>query len=132
MKNITGPIRVLLVDDQSQIRKGLEMRLALERDIEVVGQAEDGIQALEAVQKLHPEVVVMDYVMPKMDGIQAAEVITKNYTGVAVIILSIDDSPRLLSETIQAGASALVAKRKGTDKLLSEIRRAVAEVRSRG
>jgi DNA-binding NarL/FixJ family response regulator len=118
-------IKVLLVDDQPIVRKGLEMRLSIERDIEVVGEAEDGSLALEAVGKLQPEVVIMDYIMPKMDGILATEVITRHFPEVSVIILSIEDSPGIQTMAIKAGAKAFLAKRQGTERLLSEIRGAV-------
>jgi DNA-binding NarL/FixJ family response regulator len=115
-------IKVLLVDDKPTIRKGLEMRLSLERDIEVIGAAENGSQAVDAVGQLQPEVVIMDYIMPIMDGLQATAVIKKEYPATSVIILSIEDSPGLRAKAMEAGAWACVAKRQGTDKLLLEIR----------
>jgi DNA-binding NarL/FixJ family response regulator len=120
-------IKVLLVDDQLVVRRGLEMRLSLEGDIIVVGAVEDGCQAVDAVGKLHPDVVIMDYNMPEMDGIQATEVITSLFPEISVIILSIEDNPGIYAEALKAGAKAFVAKRHGTDRLLSEIRGAAEE-----
>lgn len=122
--NRDSSIKVLLVDDQPVVRKGLEMRLSLERDINVIGSAEDGCQAVDAAGNLQPEVVIMDYIMPKMDGIQAAAIIKKHYPDISVIILSIEDSPGLKNQAIEAGARAFVTKRQGTERLLSEIRSA--------
>jgi DNA-binding NarL/FixJ family response regulator len=118
-------IRVLLVDDQSIIRKGLEMQLSIEEDIIIVGEAGDGKQALEASSELRPEVVIMDYAMPVMDGLQATTVLKERYPEIAVIILSIEDSSILQTQAFQAGASGFVSKREGTDRLITEIRRAV-------
>jgi DNA-binding NarL/FixJ family response regulator len=115
-------IKVLLVDDQPIVRKGLEMRLSLEEDIEVIGAAGDGKQALEFVRKQKPQVVIMDYAMPVMDGLQATVELSEKYPDVTVIILSIEDNPCLHAQAIEAGAKAFVAKRQGTDKLLLEIR----------
>jgi DNA-binding NarL/FixJ family response regulator len=98
------------------------MRLSLEGDIEIIGSADDGCQALDAVGLLQPEVIIMDYVMPKMDGIQATAVITRQFPEISIIILSIEDSPSIRMMAIEAGAKAFVAKREGTERLLSEIR----------
>ena len=69
-------IRILLVDDQSSVRRGLAMRLQLEPDITVIGEAEDGNAAVAAAQTLQPDVLVMDYEMPGMDGIEATKTLT--------------------------------------------------------
>lgn len=119
-------IRVLLVDDQPLIRKGLRMQLGLEKDLEVVGEAENGERALEVVREIRPDVVVMDVEMPRMDGITAAFELHKLFPEVIVIMLSIHDSSGLRERARNAGAAAYVEKRNGTVALLREIRRAFA------
>jgi DNA-binding NarL/FixJ family response regulator len=117
-------IKVLIVDDHPLVRIGLEMRLSLEGDIEVVGTSGDGSQALDAVEELQPNVVIMDYILPTMDGIQVTRRITKQHPEVSVIILSIEDNHYIKTKAIEAGARAFVVKQLGTDRLLSEIRMA--------
>ncbi len=72
-----GPIRVLIADDHAIVRKGLTVLLATERDIKVVGEAQDGLEAVEKAGSLKPDVVLMDLVMPRMDGIEATRKITE-------------------------------------------------------
>jgi DNA-binding NarL/FixJ family response regulator len=120
-------ITVLLVDDQPLVRKGLEMRLSLEGDIQIIGEAGDGCQALKIASQLNPQVVIMDYLMPDMDGIQATGALTQYYPEISVILLSIEENPGLKARALEAGAKAVVSKRLGTEKLLYEIRLAAAK-----
>lgn len=117
-------IRVLIVDDQAAIRDGLRMRLALESDVQVVGTASDGLEALRWAHKLNPDVVVMDVEMPHMDGIAATEALHFVAPLSVVVILSIYDSPRLRERAHEAGAAAFVAKQAGDAVLLAAIRTA--------
>jgi DNA-binding NarL/FixJ family response regulator len=116
-------IKVLLVDDQASVRIGLRMRLALEPDLEVVGEAEDGEQALVQAAKLCPNVVVMDVAMPNMDGIAATDCLHKSQTAVAVVMLSIHDNAQVRAQARAAGAADFVVKG-ATEPLIIAIRRA--------
>ena len=84
----TSAIRVLLVDDHAMVRQGLRCALEVYPNIEVVGEASDGDQAVECVAKVQPTVVVMDIVMPKMDGIAATRLIKTQYPQIAVVGLT--------------------------------------------
>jgi DNA-binding NarL/FixJ family response regulator len=117
-------IRVLLVDDQPTVRRGLMMRLQLEPDITVVGEAPDGAAAIRAVEELNPDVLVMDYEMPQMDGIQATRALNVAGTAARVVMLSIHDSTAVRREAASAGVQAFVAKHEPSERLLAAIREA--------
>ena len=115
-------IRVLLVDDQPAVLQGLRMRMALEADLNVVGVAGDGQQAISVAKACEPDVVVMDVEMPIMDGIAATAKIHGLLPETAVIMLSIHDNPQLRNKAKSAGAAAYVEKSEGINALLEEIR----------
>jgi DNA-binding NarL/FixJ family response regulator len=124
---IVKAIRILLVDDQSSVRRGLAMRLQLEPDITVVGEAEDGIAAVEAAESLQPDVLVMDYEMPGMDGIQATKALADLGSESRVVMLSIHDNPSVKQAAASAGVHAFVAKHQPSEALLAAIRSAVGQ-----
>ena len=117
-------IRVLIVDDLPMVRRGLRMQLLLEPDIEVVGEAASGEEALARVQQLQPDVVLMDVKMPGMDGLRATRVMQAITPLSAVVILSLYDDTRLKAEAQAAGAASFVGKHEGIDLLLTAIRQA--------
>ena len=116
-----GMIRLVLVDDQGKVRQGLRMRLLLEPDIAVVGEASNGKEALALVQQLRPDVVLMDIEMPEMDGISATAALHSIVPRSAVVILSIHEDNVTQTRAQVAGAAAFVAKRGSTDELLAAI-----------
>jgi DNA-binding NarL/FixJ family response regulator len=117
-------IRILLVDDQPAVRDGLRMRLELEPDLTIVGEACDGPGAVALAQALVPDVVVMDVEMPGLDGIEAAGQLRAKDPSIAVVILSIHCDVTTRARAREAGAVAFVEKRAAIDTLLAEIRRA--------
>ena len=117
-------IRVLLVDDQQAVRRGLALRLVLEPDIQIVGEAGTGREALEFAQALSPDVVLMDVEMPEMDGIETAATLQAADSRSAVVMLSIHDDPLTRGRARAAGAVAFVEKGGTTEDLLSAIRQA--------
>ncbi|MFZ5808416.1 MAG: response regulator [Chloroflexota bacterium] len=104
-------IRVLLVDDHSILREGLRALLSYYPDIEVVGEAEDGEQAVACVQSLSPDVVLMDIAMPGMSGLEATRRIRQEYPHVNVLILTQYEDETYVLPLLQAGASGYVPKR---------------------
>jgi DNA-binding NarL/FixJ family response regulator len=119
-------IRVLLVDDQPAVRQGLQIRLVLEPDVEVVGEAGDGAGAISLAQSLRPDVILMDVRMPGMDGISAVRTLRAVAPESAVVILSLYDDAKTRARAQEAGAAAFVAKHKVEGTLLAAIRRAAA------
>jgi len=120
-------IRVLLVDDQAVVRRALRGRFHLEPDLEVVGEASTGTEALALAQTLAPDVVLMDLQMPEMDGIAATAALRRAVPQSVVVILSIYDDAQTRGQAQAAGAVAFVEKRGATDALLSAIRQAAAQ-----
>ena len=116
-------IRILLVDDQETIRRGLRMRLSLERDLDVVAEAADGNAALSLVGNAHPDVVLMDVHMPGGDGIAATEAMRSCAPDAAVVMLSLYDDQATVARALEAGARAFVAKHQADQLLLPTIRR---------
>src|SRR5436309_3295660 len=114
-------IRLLLVDDQPAVRRGLVMRLHMEPDIQIVGEAGTGREALRLAQELAPDVVLMDVEMPEMDGIEATAALTLAVSHSAVVILSIHGDAYTRKRAQAAGAVAFVEKRGATDTLLAAI-----------
>lgn len=114
-------IKVLLVDDHAILREGVHALLAREPDITVVGEAADGQEAVEQVPRLRPDVVIMDIVMPRMNGLEATRLIKERHADVRVLILSMYDDHEYVVQIIQAGASGYVLKRVVTEDLVRAI-----------
>jgi two-component system response regulator NreC len=117
-------IRLLLVDDHEVVRSGLRMLLENEADLVIVGEASNGHEALELVEKLNPDVVIMDITLPDISGIDATRHIKESHPDVAVVALTIHEDQQYFFEMLQAGASAYVPKRAAPDDLITAIRAA--------
>lgn len=115
-------VRVLVVDDQPMVRRGLSMRLEIEPDIEVVGEAEDGTGVLDGVAACAPGVVLMDVRMPGADGIEVAAALRLAYPEVAVVVLTLQDDAETRGRAEAAGASGFVGKHEPEGLLVEEIR----------
>ena len=114
-------IRVLIVDDHAIVRKGIRALLATESDIQVIGEASDGAEAIALAQALHPDVILMDLVMPKMDGIEATRRITASQSGVRVLVLTSFAADDKVFPAIKAGALGYLLKDTGPDDLLRAV-----------
>lgn len=124
------PIRVLLVDDHVVVRRGLRLVFDLEGDLEVVGEAGDGREALERVAALGPDVVVMDLLMPVMDGVEATRAIRAAHPDVEVVALTSVLEDRLVVDVVEAGAAGYLLKETRPDELFEAVRAAArGEVR---
>ena len=115
-------ITVLLVTDEAIVREGLRMRLALEADMTIVGEATSSAEALEQVQRLQPAIVLMDLALPDMDGIAAIAALRAAHTASAVVILSLQDDATIRTRAQAAGAAAFVGKHEGVKTVLTMIR----------
>ena len=119
-------IRVLLVDDEELVRTGLQMILDAEPDITVVGHAADGAEALALVEKLSPDVVLMDIRMPRMDGLEATRRICADASGAKVVVLTTFDIDEHVYAALAAGASGFLLKDAPASQLVHAIRVAAA------
>lgn len=117
-----NPIRVVLVDDQELVRTGFRMILNAEADIEVVGEAADGEEALAVVAETEPDVVLMDVRMPRMDGIQSTRFIGGMESPPRVLILTTFDIDDYVYEALRAGASGFLLKDTPADDLVAGVR----------
>ncbi len=117
-------IRVLITDDHSIVREGLSLILETADDIEVVGEAADGAEALQLVAEHQPDVVLMDLRMPGMDGLTAIEHLTRDHPQVAIVILTTYNEDDLMLRGLQAGAKGFLLKDTPRDTLLDTIQAA--------
>jgi two-component system response regulator NreC len=118
--------RLLLVDDHAVVRSGLRMLLGSEPDMEIVGEAGTAREALEAVVRLQPTVVLMDIGLPDLSGIEAAARIKRARPETAVVALTIHEDEEYFFKMLQAGASGYVPKRAAPEELLTAIRAAAS------
>lgn len=119
----TRIIRLLLVDDRPAVRRGLRIWLALDPNMEVVGEADDGAEAISLARALRPDVILMDVEMPGMDGISATAALRSVVPQSAVVILTLYDDAVTRTLAREAGAAAFVAKHQMEETLLAEVRR---------
>jgi NarL family two-component system response regulator LiaR len=115
-------ISVLIVDDHDVVRQGLQTFLDLMDDIEVVGQANNGVEAIEQTRRLNPDIVLMDLMMPKMDGMEATRRISNLNTSTKIIVLSSFSDDSKVFSAIKAGASGYLLKNISSAELADAIR----------
>lgn len=118
-------IRVLLVDDHAMVRSGFRLMLSVESDIEVVGEAANGTEAIIAARRLRPDLILMDVQMPGMDGIEATRVIVAENLG-TVVVLTTFDRDDYLFDALAAGASGFMLKNAEPETLVEAVRSAAA------
>jgi two-component system NarL family response regulator len=117
-----NPIRVLIVDDHALFRRGLEMVLAAEPDIEVVGEAGDGAEAVRMASDLAPDIVLMDVQMPRGGGIDATSAIKQTVPSAKIVMLTVSDEEEDLYGAIKAGAMGYLLKEISIDEVADDIR----------
>jgi DNA-binding NarL/FixJ family response regulator len=115
-------IRVLLCDDQALVRSGFRMILEAREDIEVVGEAEDGAQALELARRRRPDVILMDVRMPRLDGVEATRRLVEEGSEARILILTTFDLDEYVYEALRAGASGFLLKDLQPAQLVEAIR----------
>lgn len=117
----TDPIRVLIADDQRLVRAGFRVLLEREPDLEVVGEADNGVDAVNSCVSLHPDVVLMDIRMPRLDGLRATRQVLSS-TATRVLILTTFDLDDYIYEALRAGASGFLLKDAPADQLVAAVR----------
>ena len=122
----SSPIRVMIVDDHDMVRRGLATFLRVKADLERVGEASNGREALQVCEQARPDVILMDLVMPEMDGPTATRAIRKRYPQVQVVALTSFQEKELVQEALQAGAISYLLKNVSVDELAEAIRAAHA------
>src|ERR1700686_5722568 len=115
-------VRILIAEDQALVRRGTAVLLSMESDIEVVGQACDGIEAVEMAKRLAPEIVLMDLHMPRQGGVAATREITRTLPGTQVLVLTTLDDDETVFEAVRAGAHGYLLKDVTEQELLETIR----------
>lgn len=121
------PLRVLLVEDNDVFRQALELLLGMQAGLEVVGAVSDGTQVVDACRRLSPDVIVMDFRLPGMDGVEATTAVREAFPEIAVVCLTASASQPELDALVAAGAVACLRK----DQELEEIVGAIREARER-
>lgn len=119
-------IRLLLVDDHAVVRSGLRMLLASESDVEIVGEAGSGSEAVVAAASARPDVILMDIGLPDMTGIEATRVVKSGFPEIAIVALTIHEDEEYFFRMLDAGASGYVPKRAAPEELLTAIRAAAS------
>ena len=122
----SAPIRVMIVDDHAMVRKGLVAFLKTKTDLVLAGEASNGEEALEICEEARPDVVLMDLVMPKMDGAATTKAIRERWPHIRVIALTSFQEKELVQEVLQAGAISYLLKNVSVDELAEAIRAASA------
>jgi DNA-binding NarL/FixJ family response regulator len=121
---VAAPVRVALVEDNDVFREALELLLGLRSDIDVVGSVEDGTKVVDLCKELRPDVVVMDYRLPALDGVQATKALRKACPEVAVVCLTASANLREIDALYAAGAVACLTKDEPLDEIVAAIKRA--------
>jgi two-component system, NarL family, response regulator NreC len=121
MNDKSTNIHILLADDHTILRAGLKMMLNAQPDMEVVGEAQDGRQAMQEAQRLHPDIILMDITMPDMNGIEATKQIKKQLPDVKVLILTMHENDEYLYQALRAGASGYMLKEAADTDLISAL-----------
>jgi DNA-binding NarL/FixJ family response regulator len=121
------PIRVLIADDQRVVREGLSMLLGLLPDIEVVGAAADGSEAVALASQLRPDVVLMDLRMPRCDGVEAARLLRERQPETKVVVLTTYSDDRSVLDALRAGARGYLTKDAGSEEIRRALRHVLAD-----
>ncbi|GAB3994925.1 response regulator transcription factor [Spirosoma daeguense] len=118
-------IRILVADDHSVVRKGIRMLLEDEADMQIVGEAADGDEAIALLSDIQPDVLLLDITMPRMSGIEALKVVSKQYPNVRTLMFSMHNNPDYILNSVQNGAAGYLLKDTGQEEILEAVRTVV-------
>ena len=118
---MTKKIRILIADDHTLVRAGLAAFLKITDDFEIVGEAANGVEVIEAAEKLNPDVILMDIAMPKLGGLEATAKIKKMNPDIKILVLTQYDDPMYVKRFLKAGASGYILKKAVTTDLITAI-----------
>jgi len=127
---VSAPVRVALVEDNEVFREALELLLGLRSDVQVVASAEDGTKVIELCREHSPEVVLMDYRLPALDGVQATKALREACPEVAVVCLTASANPHEIDALFAAGAVACLTKDEPLDEIVAAIKKAAGRTDS--
>src|SRR5215204_3418758 len=116
------PARLIVADDHALVRKGIEGMLEGEPELEIVGEAADGREALELCRRLRPHLVLMDLRMPRMDGLAATRALKREHPETSVLVMTMHENADYLLEALRSGAAGYILKGAGRDDVISAIR----------
>lgn len=119
-----GKIKILIADDHAIVRDGLRQLFSDQKDLEVIGEAEDGKQALEKVKVLHPDVILLDIAMPQLNGLEVISLIKKSVLKTQIVVLSMHSKENYVQQALAAGALGYVLKASPSSDILEAIRAA--------
>jgi DNA-binding NarL/FixJ family response regulator len=119
------PIRILVADDHSVVRKGVRTLLEDEVDIEVVGEAPDGDEAIDLIPVVKPDVLFLDITMPRMSGIEALQIITRQYPKIRILMFSMHNNKDYILKSVQYGAAGYLQKDTDREEILRAVRAVV-------
>lgn len=117
---------IVLADDHPVVRKGLRTLLESEPDFSIVGEADDGLETVQIVERLQPQVLILDVMMPSINGLEVARTVKKRSPKTCIVMLSMYADEAYVQEALRAGARAYILKETGIDELIRAIREAVA------
>lgn len=115
-------VNIVLADNNQAIRKGLRALLASEPDFTIVGEAENGLEALEIVRSTLPDIIILDLIMPRLSGLEVARCLCRDYPETRIMMLSIYGNEAYVSEALHSGAKAYILKESPPELLLQAIR----------
>jgi two-component system response regulator NreC len=115
-------IKIILADDHRIVRQGVRVLLEGEPDFSIIAEARDGLEAVRMVERFHPDVLLLDLIMPEMNGLEVTRVVRKRFPKTNVVILTMHANEAYVLEALQAGAQGYVIKDSSSEELISAIR----------